>query len=274
MMASRSGKRVVGALTIAYGAVLGLFWAWVFLAAGAEPLRAGTAGEASTTLLFALVPVLLLVTGAALCSLPADTPRRTRATVAVMAVTVALLAAKALLASHWAADRLHATGFLEVLSHLVGVVLMAVVVVPSAVWALVLAGTAASLSGEGPSGRRRLFTLGGLGLLLVAALVGGWVYLRPAEANMAGLEGTWRDPANPKHSYQFRANGAVDAWYGTLPMGRFMTWQRDGRRITVRTERNWDFVGEVDGDEIRGKVLIRDERGETTNTADAVWRRE
>jgi hypothetical protein len=277
-MASRSGKYVVvGALTITYGLVLCVFWAWSLSAGGAEWLRVGKPGEALATLLFALVPVMLLVTGGALCSWRADALLRARATAAVTAVTGALLAAKAVLACHWAIEHLHVTGFLDVIDHFTGVVLVAVVVVPSAAWALVLTGTAAWVSGDGASARRRLVAFGGLGLLLIAVLVGSWAYWRPTTAtgsNLAGLEGTWRDRPDSRHTYQFRANGDVDAWYGSLPMGRFMTWQRDGQRVTARTERNWDFVGELGEGEIRGKMMIRDQTGAVVTTTDAVWRRQ
>ena len=57
-------------------------------------------------------------------------------------------------------------------------------------------------------------------------------------------------------------------------MGALGKWQRDGQQITIRTDRNWDFVGELDGDEIRGKQTIRDQGGATVTTVDAVWRRE
>jgi hypothetical protein len=113
-------------------------------------------------------------------------------------------------------------------------------------------------------------------LLLVVVGVGGlayWGYGKvPAEP--PGLEGVWRDPTDPKHSYRFRPGGGVDAWYEGLPMDHFLEWQRDGRRITVRTTRHWDFVGQLNGDEIRGKMILRDRTGAAESEHDAVWRRE
>jgi hypothetical protein len=116
-----------------------------------------------------------------------------------------------------------------------------------------------------------------LGFLVAAGLVGGWVWLKSARVpgrDTAGLEGTWRDRPDSRHTYRFRASGDVDAWYEGLPMERFMTWQRDGQQITVRTTRGWDFVGQLGEGEIRGKQIMRDSSGATVNEIDEVWRKE
>ena len=124
--------------------------------------------------------------------------------------------------------------------------------------------------------RRRLAVLSCLGLLLAVAGVGGLAYWGYGKflAEPPGLGGGRYDPTDPKHTYPFRAGGAMDAWYGGLPMDHFLTWQRDGQQITIRTTRNWDFVGQLDGGEIRGKVILRDPTGAAENERDAVWRRE
>jgi hypothetical protein len=57
-------------------------------------------------------------------------------------------------------------------------------------------------------------------------------------------------------------------------MQRFMTWQRDGQQITVRTTRSWDFVGQLSDGEIRGKKITRDSSGATVSAIDQVWRKE
>jgi hypothetical protein len=62
--------------------------------------------------------------------------------------------------------------------------------------------------------KRVLIAFGILGLTAVAALVGGWAYLRYSGQNTAGLEGTWRAPNDPKHSYEFRPNGDLACWFG------------------------------------------------------------
>jgi len=127
------------------------------------------------------------------------------------------------------------------------------------------------------SSRWRLAVLSCLGfLLLVLAGVGGLVYRGYGKflAEPPGLAGVWHDPTDPKHTYRFRASGAMDAWYGGLPMDRFLTWQRDGQQITIRTTRNWDFVGQLDGGEIGGKMILRDQTGATVSEHEAVWRRE
>ena len=132
------------------------------------------------------------------------------------------------------------------------------------------------LPGPAASPRRRLAELLCLGLLLAGAGVGGlayWGYGKlPAEP--LGLGGVWYDPTDPKHTYRFRAGGAVDAWYGGLPMDHFLTWHRDGQRITIRTTRPWDFVGQLDGGEIRGTMILRDQTGAAESKHDAVWKRE
>ena len=124
------------------------------------------------------------------------------------------------------------------------------------------------------SSRRRLAVLSCLGLLLAVAGVGGLAYWGYGKflAEPPGLGGVWYDPTNPKHTYRFRAGGAMDAWYGGLPMDHFLTWQRDGQQITIRTTRNWDFVGQLDGGAIRGKLILRDQSGAAEGEHDAAWR--
>jgi hypothetical protein len=88
---------------------------------------------------------------------------------------------------------------------------------------------------ERRGGQRARVAVAILSLLLVVGLAGGWVY--QARTHMAGLEGTWRQQGDPTHTFQFRANGNVDARYQGLLMGDFMTWQRDGRQITIHSTR-------------------------------------
>jgi hypothetical protein len=123
--------------------------------------------------------------------------------------------------------------------------------------------------------------LGIIGFFAVAALVGGLAYLTFSGHSTAGLEGTWRDPANAQHCYEFLPSGDVETWVGRkgtglgmFPMARFATWRRDGQQITVHTDRGWDFAGQLDGETIRGKMIIRDEKGVVVNTTDTVWRKE
>jgi hypothetical protein len=112
-----------------------------------------------------------------------------------------------------------------------------------------------------PRGNKRVliaFAIGGLLLLVVVALLGGWAYLTFSGHNMAGLDGTWRDLKNPGHAYEFHRSGRVDTWSGGHKswwnkIGWSATWHRDGQQITIRTDRNWDFVGRLDGASIRGE---------------------
>jgi len=101
--------------------------------------------------------------------------------------------------------------------------------------------------------------LGMLGLLGVLALAAGWVYVK-SRADLTGLEGTWRQQGDASHTFRFKANGNVDAWYQGLLMGNFMTWQRDGRQVTIRSTRSWDFVGQLGEGEMnlgRSRLLNR-----------------
>src|SRR5262249_37828820 len=128
----------------------------------------------------------------------------------------------------------------------------------------------------GVSGRKRwpLIVIATAGLFLAFDVVAGWVYLQRQSARMVGLEGTWRAGANSRHTHQFWMNGDVDSWYGSLPMGSFMKWQRNGNTINIKTDRNWDFVGELEGDQIKGKMILLNEKGLVETTVDEVWRRE
>jgi hypothetical protein len=127
--------------------------------------------------------------------------------------------------------------------------------------------------------KRVLVVLSIVGLFVfVVALAGGLAYLRFSGHNVAGLQGTWRDTNNPKHIYEFQPNGDLDAWVGSKSwmnrLGWSATWRRDGQQITVRTDRNWDFKGQLDGGTIRGKTLIRDEAGAIETEVDSVWQKE
>jgi hypothetical protein len=113
--------------------------------------------------------------------------------------------------------------------------------------------------------KRVLVAVGIVGGLVVAALLGGWTYLKFSGHNMAGLKGTWRDTNNPRHLYEFRPNGDLETWTGSKSwwnrIGWSATWRRDGQQITIRTDRNWDFRGQLDGGAMCGKMLIRNESG-------------
>ena len=133
-------------------------------------------------------------------------------------------------------------------------------------------------SAEPRGNRRVLVVLGIFGFFAVAALVSGMVYLTFSGHNTAGLEGTWRDTNNPRHLYEFRPNGDLETWTGSKSwwnrIGWSAAWRRDGQQITIRTDRNWDFKGQLDGGAIRGKMLIRNESGAIETEVDAVWQRE
>ena len=119
-----------------------------------------------------------------------------------------------------------------------------------------------------PRGNKRVLLVFGIVSVVVGvALVGGGALLFFSGNNMTGLEGTWRDPNSAGHHYEFNPNGHVETWSGQKhwwnKIGWSATWRRDGQQITIQTDRNWDFVGQLDGATIRGKMMIRDEKNES-----------
>lgn len=109
--------------------------------------------------------------------------------------------------------------------------------------------------------------------ILACACILGFFCLK-GYSQTAGLEGTWREQGDKMHTFQFRANGNVDAWYYSLPMGNFMTWKRNGPQITIINERGSEFVGELRDGEIHGREKVFDNTGKLVRTVDQVWRRE
>lgn len=115
---------------------------------------------------------------------------------------------------------------------------------------------------------------------LVALVVGGgWLYLRSGGQDTTGLEGTWRMGNNARHIHEFRRTGELACWLGSskewwFQLGWSATWKREGQQITIRTDRHWDFKGELDGDTIRGKMLLKSPAGVVEQEVDTVWTRE
>jgi hypothetical protein len=112
-------------------------------------------------------------------------------------------------------------------------------------------------------------------LIVVAAPVGGWAYLNFMRHDRAGLEGTWRWASETSRTtYEFLPSGELASWNGPKNwwsrIGWSASWRRNGSRITIRTDGNWNFDGELEGDKIRGKMLMRDEKGATVTTGEMV----
>src|SRR4051812_14514007 len=113
---------------------------------------------------------------------------------------------------------------------------------------------------------RVLVVLGILTPLVVAALLAVWLYPRFVGQDTTGLEGTWYQAASRIHIYEFERSGELACWSGRTKqwwnrLGSFATWRRDGQEVTIRTDRNWDFRGRLEGNTIRGKMLMKDPGG-------------
>jgi hypothetical protein len=117
------------------------------------------------------------------------------------------------------------------------------------------------LSGR-PHPRRHnvlLFVLVSAGLIGLTALIARRATApAPVPASHAGLEGLWHPSASDKHAYRFNPDGSVDAWWSALGGGRFGSWTRVGQTVTVRTIRNWHFVGTLSAGTITGTMYETD----------------
>jgi hypothetical protein len=118
---------------------------------------------------------------------------------------------------------------------------------------------------ETTSKRRRALRLaalaiGLLALMLLLGAFGVWQILSTvgrSGRDLTGLDGVWRDEDSPKHLYRFRPDGKIENSWGGLPFGEAGTWDRDGATITIHSIRDWDFEAELDGGEIRGRLIQR-----------------
>lgn len=136
--------RVVGILSIAYGVLLGLFWAWT-LWKGSGAQEGWSAGKALWVVLCIAAPVLLVAVGYVLYSVRIAGPDAR----ALKAATVAVLAVKAVVVGYWAVGLIAAAGSFSGLLHQTGLLALTVEVVPSGFWATVLALT--SVPTDAPS---------------------------------------------------------------------------------------------------------------------------
>ena len=136
MLSRPARSRVVGAVSIAYGVLLGLFWAWVLWTDAETPGR-WSGGRALLLVLVVAAPVLLVVVGYGLFSGRIAGPDCR----ALKVATVVVLAVKAAWEGYWAIGLILATGPFSGLLHPVGWRALALMVLPSVVWAVVLALT-------------------------------------------------------------------------------------------------------------------------------------
>jgi hypothetical protein len=282
-MATRSvGYVVVGALTLAYGLLLGLFWGWMVVVGGADDFVDVNAHPGPGLVLLS-APLVVLLAGGLLCWRRARLP-----TALVVAVTAALLGAKAVLAYHWGLNEMQGpdpSSLGGLVGTAAGAILMAVVAVPSMSWAVVLAATAAALltgnDSAVPATRPlvravlRGAIIAGAIALAVAGQLRGLALMRASLPDIAGLEGTWRDPVNPKHSYHFGANGELESRWGGLSHGVVANWSRHGQQIQIRHTPDWLHVDDLDGTLEGGTIQWRRIDRASGKPADAViWNRE
>ncbi len=133
-----------------------------------------------------------------------------------------------------------------------------------------------------PQHRSRLpYLIAGLVCLTLATLLGLAIYFRFTGHDMTGLEGVWHADSDPdkRQGYDFQPDGTVSAWNGKEKsfwntIGWEASWRRSGDEITIKTDRNWDFVGKLEGDTLRGTTTIRSYPDWTASTAEMVWRKE
>jgi len=255
---------VVGILTMTYGTLLLLFWGGNALLGGWEALTQISQTPA-VTVLFLATPFLLLLTGWRLCRSGGG-----GLTLALVAVSALVLCVKAALAWHWAiaaVQKYELISFGGLAGGLTSLVLIGFVACPSSVWGPLLAGTAVALLTRpqpAPEGKPesasswRGLAIAGVVLLALAGQAGLVGWQRAMLPDLAGLEGTWRDPINPKHSYHFINGGELESSWESLSHGVIATWTRSGTTIHMRCAPDWQQFGNrdgtLDGDTIRWRV--------------------
>jgi hypothetical protein len=130
---------VIASLATIYGVVLGVFWICVLQDAPPSMIRSALSLEG---LLFALAPILLIVSAAVLYRAHACTSRRAcAAQTTTVALTALVLATKALVVM----PREIYTGPQQVPAGIGEMIALAVVVIPSGLFAALLGATAISL---------------------------------------------------------------------------------------------------------------------------------
>ncbi len=103
--------------------------------------------------------------------------------------------------------------------------------------------------------------------VVVAACCAGCRWVPPPD----DLEGVWRSEESPKHVYRFRGDGVVENSWGGLPFGAAGTRSREGAKVRYASNRDWDFVAELRGDQLTGDMV---ERSSGRVIGPTKWRRE
>lgn len=134
--------RVIGYVTIGYGLIIALFWCC--LGGGPRLMSSGDLSDIGLVLLFLGASPALLVAGLALCNAQ---KREMRAAVACV-VTSIILGLKAVLAA-MLAWKVSGSSAHPAAGQERYLLIMGVVVIPCAIWAIVLLGTAFDLASRG-----------------------------------------------------------------------------------------------------------------------------
>jgi hypothetical protein len=129
--------RVVGVLSIAYGVLIVLFWAWTLGTSEAHFPIPDSGSSLLRLVLFIAAPLLLAFTGYILYSTRIAGPDAR----AIQITTIVILAVKAAVTGYWAIELLLERGPFSGLLNQSGFLALAFVVAPSVVWAVALALT-------------------------------------------------------------------------------------------------------------------------------------
>src|SRR5262245_4594158 len=85
--------------------------------------------------------------------------------------------------------------------------------------------------------KRVVSAMGILGLIVVAALVGCWAYLKSSRQDTTGLDGTWRFQNNLKHSFEILREGELACWARAKEWWNRIGWCATWRRTETESPR-------------------------------------
>lgn len=130
-------SRWIGGLRISYGLIWAAFWGWILLNSSKANVQSDLRGMGLAIVPFVGAPVLLIVAGYAMNSVRIARPDAQ----SLKSAAVVALALKAAIAGYWAVGLILASGSFSNLLHSLGWRAVAFEVIPSGIWAVVLATT-------------------------------------------------------------------------------------------------------------------------------------